>query len=300
MNLRKHVFRKSIRKEQEILTLILDFAKNHQAIRVVTLEGSRANPNIKKDIFCDYDISFFLDKQTLQTFKDNKDDSWLQNFGKSLMLQKPESMELYPPDLKEGWFSYLCLFDDGVRLDLMLIPLDDVEFYKTNEPLMQVLLDKDKRFADALPASDCAFHIKPLTKQSFLDCCNEFYWLYVCCVKDLLRGEILLLNAHLSMMREGLLIMLSWYVGLAQNNFAFSLGKEYKFLPEFLTPKQTQKLYECYQLGNKKQAKQTLKNCEKFFVKIAEKIMYSCFQDFQTIPYQTEAKTYAKILKELK
>lgn len=122
----------------------------------------------------------------------------------------------------------------------------------------------------------------------------------MCCVKDLLRGEILLLNAHLSMMREGLLILLSWYVGIQQNNFAFSLGKEYKFLPEFLTPKQTQKLYECYRLGNKKQAKQVLKNCEKFFVKIAEKIMRSCFQDFQTMPYQTEAKTYAKILKELK
>lgn len=157
----KQNFRKPIRKEHEILTLILDLANNHQAIRAVTLEGSRANPNIKKDIFCDYDISFFLDKQTLQTFKNDTDDTWLQNFGKSLMLQKPESMELYPHDLKEGWLSYLCLFDDGVRIDFKLIPLDDVEFYKTNEPLMQVLLDKDKRFADALPASDYAFHIKP-------------------------------------------------------------------------------------------------------------------------------------------
>lgn len=287
-----------MRTEQEVFSLILDFAKNNESIRLVTLEGSRANPNIKKDIFCDYDISFFLDKQSLQNFKDDTNDEWLKVFGNLLMIQKPESMELYPPDLKEGWFSYLMLFDDGVRIDLTLIPLEDAEFYKNNERLMHVLLDKDHRFDSALPASDCAFYIKPLSKQSFLDCCNEFYWLSVCTLKDILRSEVLLANAHLTMMREGLLILLSWHVATKQNNFSFSLGKEYKFLPQFLTPKEAQKLYKCYRLGDKKQAKKTLKNLERFFAKIAQKLIHSCFKhDFQTLPYRTEAKAYTKILK---
>ncbi|MDE7173962.1 MAG: aminoglycoside 6-adenylyltransferase, partial [Helicobacter sp.] len=186
-----------MRTEQEVFSTILDFAKSHEAIRIVTLEGSRANPHIKKDIFCDYDVSFFLDKASLQKFKDDTNDSWLKIFGNSLMFQKPESMELYPPDFKEGWFSYLMLFDDGVRIDLTLIPLEDVEFYRNHERLMCVLLDKDNRLNNILPASDCAFYIKPLTKQSFLDCCNEFYWLYVCSLKDILRSEVLLANTHL-------------------------------------------------------------------------------------------------------
>ena len=289
-----------MRTEQEVFSLILDFAKNNESIRLVTLEGSRANPNIKKDIFCDYDISFFLDKQSLQNFKDDTNDEWLKVFGNLLMIQKPESMELYPPDLKEGWFSYLMLFDDGVRIDLTLIPLEDAEFYKNNERLMHVLLDKDHRFDSALPASDCAFYIKPLSKQSFLDCCNEFYWLYVCTLKDILRSEVLLANAHLAMMREGLLILLSWYVAIKQNNFSFSLGKEHKFLPRFLAPKETQRLYACYRLGGKKQAKKTRKYLERFFAKIAQKIMRSRFkQDFSSLPYRAGAKTYAKILKRL-
>lgn len=288
-----------MRNKDEILKLILSFANKQGSIRAVTLEGSRANPNIKKDRFCDYDISFFLDKQSLQNFKDDKQDNWLKSFGNLLMLQKPEAMELYPPDLKEGWFSYLCLFDDGIRIDFKLIPLSDIGFYKENERLMCVLLDKDKAFIDALPASDCAFYIKPLTKQSFLDCCNEFYWLYVCCVKDILRGEILLFNAHLQMMQEALLILLSWHIGIKQRNFDFSLGKAYKFLPNFLSDKESKKLYECFKLGDIKQAKQTLKNIEKFFNTIGRKILDSSFkQDFHSLPYRAESKTYAKILKK--
>lgn len=290
-----------MRTEREVFSAILDFAKSQESIRIVTLEGSRANPHIKKDRFRDYDISFFLDKASLQKFRDDINDSWLKIFGNLLMIQKPESMELYPPDLKEGWFSYLMLFDDGVRIDLTLIPLEDAEFYRNHERLMRVLLDKDNRLNHILPASNCAFHIKPLTKQSFLDCCNEFYWLYICSLKDILRSEVLLANAHLIMMREGLLILLSWYVAIKQDNFSFSLGKEYKFLPRFLTSKETQKLYACYRLGGKKQAKKTRKNLERFFAKIAQEIMHSRFrQDFQTLPYRAGAKTYAKILKHLR
>ena len=290
-----------MRTEREVFSAILDFAKSQESIRIVTLEGSRANPYIKKDRFRDYDISFFLDKASLQKFRDDINNSWLKIFGNLLMIQKPESMELYPPDLKEGWFSYLMLFDDGVRIDLTLIPLEDAEFYRNHERLMRVLLDKDNRLNHVLPASDCAFHIKPLTKQSFLDCCNEFYWLYVCSLKDILRSETLLANAHLIMMREGLLILLSWYVAIKQDNFSFSLGKEYKFLPQFLAPKEAQKLYACYRLGGKKQAKKTRKNLERFFAKIAREIMRSRFrQDFQTLPYRAGAKAYAKILKHLR
>lgn len=84
----------------QILEKIISFAKKDSNIRLLSLEGSRANPLPLKDKYSDYDISFFC--------KDSKafiqDETWLLSFGKLLFVQKPEDMEFYEPDLKQGWF----------------------------------------------------------------------------------------------------------------------------------------------------------------------------------------------------
>ena len=46
-----------MRSEKEMYDLILDIAKRDERIRAVYMNGSRANPNIKKDIFQDYDVN---------------------------------------------------------------------------------------------------------------------------------------------------------------------------------------------------------------------------------------------------
>lgn len=47
-----------MRTENEVLTQLLDFANNEDKVRAVILNGSRVNPNLEKDIFCDYDVVF--------------------------------------------------------------------------------------------------------------------------------------------------------------------------------------------------------------------------------------------------
>ncbi|MDF2679662.1 MAG: aadK [Brevibacillus sp.] len=47
------------------------------------------------------------------------------------MMQKPEDMELFPSELG-NWFSYIILFEDGNKLDLTLIPINETEDYFTN------------------------------------------------------------------------------------------------------------------------------------------------------------------------
>lgn len=37
-----------MRTEQEVFSTILDFAQSQESIRIITLEGSRANPNRTK------------------------------------------------------------------------------------------------------------------------------------------------------------------------------------------------------------------------------------------------------------
>ena len=44
-----------------VIDSILAFASLHKDIQLVTLEGSRANVNAKKDRFQDYDVSFFME-----------------------------------------------------------------------------------------------------------------------------------------------------------------------------------------------------------------------------------------------
>jgi aminoglycoside 6-adenylyltransferase len=40
-----------MRTEKEMMDIILNFAKNDERVRVVTMEGSKLNKNAPKDIF---------------------------------------------------------------------------------------------------------------------------------------------------------------------------------------------------------------------------------------------------------
>ncbi|WP_439015594.1 aminoglycoside 6-adenylyltransferase [Bacillus velezensis] len=81
-----------MRSEDEMMKLILDIAMKDERIRLVTLEGSRTNKNVPRDKFQDYDISYFVTDMDSFT----SDESWLDQFGERMMMQKPEDMELFP------------------------------------------------------------------------------------------------------------------------------------------------------------------------------------------------------------
>lgn len=84
------------------------------------------------------DVSYFV--TDMDAFKE--DEEWLNSFGKRIMMQKPEDMELFPSELV-NWFSYLLIFEDRHKLDLTLIPIDEVENYFMNsDGLVEVLIDK--------------------------------------------------------------------------------------------------------------------------------------------------------------
>ncbi len=47
-----------MRTEKEILNLVSEFAYQRSNVKIIALEGSRTNENIKKDKFQDYDFAF--------------------------------------------------------------------------------------------------------------------------------------------------------------------------------------------------------------------------------------------------
>ncbi len=59
-----------MRSEKEMMDLVLSLAEQDERIRIVTLEGSRANINIPKDEFQDYDVTYFVTDVESFTLKD--------------------------------------------------------------------------------------------------------------------------------------------------------------------------------------------------------------------------------------
>ncbi|MBD2869032.1 aminoglycoside 6-adenylyltransferase [Paenibacillus arenilitoris] len=231
-----------MRTEREMMNTLLDFAKNDERIRLATLEGSRTNRNIAPDALRDYDISYFV--TDMESFKQS--DEWLDAFGERIMMQKPEDMELFPPELG-NWFSYLILFEDVNKVDLTLIPVGETEqYFRDSDGLAEVLLDKDGLIEDEVIASDRQYWIKKPTARAFDDCCNEFWMVSTYVAKGLARKELLFAIDHLhEVARPNLLRMMAWRIG-CEHGFAFSVGKNYKFIDRYLPPEHWEALLSTY------------------------------------------------------
>ena len=83
-----------MRSEQEILRLVLDFANRDDHIRLVLLNGSRVNPNVKKDPLQDFDVACFV--ADVEPYKRRRDIA--DTFGELMILQTPEDMGDPPPE----------------------------------------------------------------------------------------------------------------------------------------------------------------------------------------------------------
>ncbi|UHA72642.1 aminoglycoside 6-adenylyltransferase [Paenibacillus sp. 481] len=260
-----------MRSEQEMMNMLIDVARNDHRVRLVTLEGSRTNKNITPDLFQDYDISYFV--TDMDSFKEN--DQWLHTFGSRIMMQKPEDMELFPSELG-NWFSYIILFEDGNKLDLTLIPMNEVEDYFTNsDGLVEVLLDKDDRIQHKVHADDRQYWIKKPTAREFDDCCNEFWMVSTYVVKGLVRQEILFAIDHLNeIARPNLLRMMAWQIG-AEQGYTFSVGKNYKFINRYLPNEDWEQFLSTYAEHSYPNMWQALLTCYDLFRKYATAVAES-------------------------
>ena len=246
------------RTPEEMMRLILSRAENDAHIRVVGMEGSRTNKNIPKDRFQDFDVTYFVDDPALYT----KDDTWVNVFGERLIMQKPEDMELFPA-VEEG-YSFLMFFTDYNKIDLTILPLTALEDYLNGDGLREILLDKDGRVEEKPTPTDEEYHIQKPGARSFDDCCNEFWNTTTYVVKGLCRRELLFAIDLLTIMRNELLRMLSWQVGSAYG-FTFSVGKNYKFIDQYLPTEQWQALLSTYRTDSVENTWRSFFTCHELF-----------------------------------
>ena len=231
-----------MRTEQEMFKLILNIAKKDSRIRAVLLVGSRANPAVKKDLYQDYDITYYTDD--VSPFYHNL--GWIEeNFGKPAVIQMPESMTLSQlPPIADGHFTYLMIFKDGIRIDLSI-----VSSYTPSEEPAVVLLDKDGFFPPIPAPSDRCWWVKPPTQEHFWDCCNEFWWCLNNVAKGIARDELpYAMEMFHHYVRDMLNQMVEWYIG-AQYDYSVSLGKMGKYFKKYLSPERYRQYQKTYSDG---------------------------------------------------
>ena len=219
-----------MRSEKDIKKLILDLAADDGRIRVVLLNGSRANPKIKSDKYQDFDIVFIV--SNLESF--TKDHTWTEVVGGKNIWQLPTEMS-FGNEKTDCSFTYLMRFSDGNRIDLTLFP---IEKFKTNfvfNSLTILWLDKDNLFSQTFSPSDRDYYICKPTEKEFLDTCNEFWWVSTYVAKGLLRSEITYAKEMAeTVVRPMLMKVIEWKIGV-ENSFSVSFGQGGKFMRKYLT-----------------------------------------------------------------
>ena len=229
-----------MRTEQEMFELILAVAKADRRIRAVYMNGSRANPNVEKDKYQDYDIVYVV----TETVSFLTDKSWVSIFGDIAMVQEPDSNDL-------GWgqnadysrsYGWLMLFKDGTRIDLH-IQIKEVmyEEYSTDS-LTLPLLDKDNILPPIPPSNDKGYWIQKPLKSRYNGCCNEFWW----CLNNVAKGIVRDQLPYAMRMYHGIVHieldkMLMWYIGI-KTEFSVSVGMWGKYFKKYLPTE----FYELY------------------------------------------------------
>jgi aminoglycoside 6-adenylyltransferase len=213
-----------MRTEKEMLDLILSYARQNEDVRLVFMNGSRVNPNAKKDLFQDYDIIYFV--KDVEPYRRNPEIP--RYFGEIMILQTPEDMD-DPPPANDGGYGYLMQFMDGTRIDLGFNPLEHIQRC-LEDTLTVVLLDKDNRIGTLPPSNDSGCIPQKPTAKAFGDCCNEFWWLNPYVAKGLWRDQLTYARYMLDTnMRDMLMKMLAWYFAI-KTGFQKSAGYQGKYL----------------------------------------------------------------------
>ncbi len=283
-----------MRSEKEMFDLILNVANNDNRVRAIYMNGSRANPNVKKDIFQDYDIVYVV----TETAPFIKDEEWISVFGEPIVFQEPDKLDKMQGRYVdyEKSYTYLMQFTDGNRIDLHIETVEAMIEGYGEDKLTIPLLDKDNCLPQIPPPSDADYWVKKPTYGQYFSCCNNFWWVAPYCAKGLWREEILFtIEVMNSYVRQELLTMLSWYVGI-ETEFKVSIGKAKKYLKEYIDDYLWTRLMSTFNMSDYDSAWSSLIITCELFEEIAPKVGKAFNYEYN----YAEAKRSFEFIKHIK
>ncbi len=215
----------SQRCENVMMKLIRDFAESRADIRAALINGSRVNPNVKKDQFQDYDIVYITENSS--KYKHNQ--SWISEFGNTLITQQNDI------DLEDGTYPiFLMQFDDGNRIDLQFYPLNKVN-ERNEDSLEKVLIDKDGLIGELPVSSDEIYLTSCPADEVLLKTINNILWCSTNVVKGLCRGEFnYAKRMQEQIIRADLNTVMRWYIA-DKHNWKINTGVFGKWMQAHLS-----------------------------------------------------------------
>lgn len=214
-----------MRKENEVIGQILDFANSEDKVRAVMMNGSRVNPNAPKDIMQDYDIVFFV--KDIESLSYKIDQSWINIFGELVIMQQN--------DFEDGSYIFLMQFKDGVRIDLSFQDIGKIEGSIREDTLSKILLNKDDIELKLPVPNDSGYYVLKPSEKEFDELLNEAWWIQTYVAKGIWRDELPLVKY----MFDVILIdctrkLLSWYIG-DRHEWMINVGKSGKWFKRYLS-----------------------------------------------------------------
>ena len=190
-----------------LLTKIIDWAKEQEPIRALILEGSMAATE-GADHLSDYDVNMFISDPQHYV----QDESWLSLFSE---------IWTYVPDKTDyqgmTFPTRLVIFKDGIKVDFILYSTDVLKNFSTaglpdNYDIgYRVLLDKDG-MTDKLPApSFKGYRIGRPTARDFIDCVKEFWFEAYHVAKYLTRNDLWVAKSRDWNTKVLLIRMIEWH-----------------------------------------------------------------------------------------
>lgn len=256
--------------EQEMYDRILGYAEEHDDIRAVILNGSRANPNRIKDVFNDFDIVYLV--RDVAYYKNLAIDREYGEklFGPMLVFQRTDENELFHEQYPE-FVAYLMQFADGNRIDLTIAGAENYAPYCFDDRLSVVLLDKDGTLPLLPPPNVSTHYIRKAEQNLFTECRVEFWWVAPYVAKGLWRGQILYAHRHLDVIRDMLRQMLAWRVA-AEHGFEMTLGKNDYKLQTYLPAPLWEEYLTTFALPEENAVWQALFNAARMFTQVTKDV----------------------------
>lgn len=205
-----------MRTENDVLAQLLDFANVDDKVRTVILNGSRVNPNVEKDIFCDYDVVFSVTDPDYYF----RNQEWIQRFGELVIMQQNNDQIG-----ERAKYFFLMQFKDGVRIDLSFDPVECIVQTIANDSLTKVLLDKDNIIRPLPLPNDSIHNVPKPTETEFNKVMNEVWWIQTYVAKGIWRDELPLVRYMYDVILQDCIVkLLSWYIGI-QHDWVVNIGK---------------------------------------------------------------------------
>ena len=199
--------------DSEIRARLVEWGRQHDAVRAMLLTSTRAVPNAVPDIFSDYDVILVL--TDIQPFA--RDRAWLEDFGHVLTLYRD-------PIHRDGEFERsgnVIQYEDGLKIDFTLWPVGLMQRIVAAHQLLdeldagyQILLDKDHLTVGLKPPTYQAYIPKPPTETAYIERIENFFLEAIYVAKLLWRDDLIAAKHIMDgmMKQESLLQMLEWHI----------------------------------------------------------------------------------------